>query len=77
MQNYTVIFTLLTFYSAVVFGGLQEVLNVAKCIADIHQQLPNSCVLFMNSDGWEQGENSFHYFPFIKGVILLKTVFIF
>jgi hypothetical protein len=40
MQNYIVVITLLTFYSAVVFGGLQEVLNVAKCIADIHQELP-------------------------------------
>ena len=40
MQNYIALFTLLTFYSVVVFAGIQEVLNVAKCIADIHQELP-------------------------------------
>ena len=34
MQNCIVLFTLLTFSSVVVFAGLQEVLNVAKCIAD-------------------------------------------
>ena len=43
MQNYIVLFTLIIF-SSVVFPGIQEVLNVPKCIADIHQELPYSCV---------------------------------
>ena len=33
------------------FAGLQEVLNVAKCIDDIHQELPNSCVFIMKFEG--------------------------
>jgi hypothetical protein len=45
-----------------VIGGLQEVLNVAKCIADIHQELPNSCVFIMKSEGEEQGEKNFYFF---------------
>jgi hypothetical protein len=56
MRNYIVLFTLLTFYSAVVFGGLQEVLNIAKCTADIQKELPNSCVYIMKSVREEQGE---------------------
>ena len=58
MQNYIVLFTLLTFYSFAVIAGLQEVINVAKCIADIHQELPNSCIFIMNSEGEEQGEKN-------------------
>jgi hypothetical protein len=63
MHTYIVLFTLLTFSSVTVSAGLQEVLNVAKCIADIHQELPNSCVFIMNSEGEEQGENKFVSFP--------------
>ena len=59
MYTYVVIFTFLTFSSVAVNFGLQEVLNIAKCMADIHQELTNSCVFFMNSDGEEQGENIF------------------
>ena len=62
MQNYIVLFTLLTFSSVVVFAGLQEVLNVAKCIADIHKELPNSCVFFMKSEEEEEGEKTFNFF---------------
>jgi len=29
---------------------LQEVLSIAKCIADIHQELPNICVYIVNSE---------------------------
>ena len=63
MQNFIVLFTLLTFSSVVVFAGLQEILNVAKCIADIHQELPNSCVFIMKSEEEEQGEKKFSSFP--------------
>ena len=49
MQNFIVLYTLLTFSSVVVFAGIQEVLNVAKCIADKHKELPNSCVFNMKS----------------------------
>jgi hypothetical protein len=59
MHTYIVLFTLLTFHSVAVSAGLQEVLNVAKCIADIHQELPKSCVYIMKSEGEEQGENNF------------------
>jgi hypothetical protein len=59
MHTYTVLFTLLTFRSVAVSAGLQDVLNVAKCVADIHQELPNSCVYIMKSQGEEQGENNF------------------
>jgi hypothetical protein len=57
MHTYIVIFTLLTFYSVAVSAGLQEVLIVAKCTADIYQELPKSCVFITNSEGVEQGEN--------------------
>jgi hypothetical protein len=58
MHTYIVLFTLLTFSSVALSAGLQELLNVAKCIADIHQELPNSCIYIMNSEGEEQGENN-------------------
>ena len=63
MQNYIVLFTLPTFSSVVVFAGLQEVLNVAKCMADIHHELPNSCVFIMKSEEEEQGEKILDFFP--------------
>jgi hypothetical protein len=59
MQNYIVLFTLLTFSSVAVFARLQEVINVAKCIADIHQELPSSCIFIMKSEREEQGEKIF------------------
>jgi len=59
MQTYIVLFTLLTLYSVAASAGLQEVLDVAKFIADIHQELPNSCVFIMNSEGEEQGKKYF------------------
>jgi len=46
MQTYFVLFKILTFYSVTV-SCLQEVLNVAKCVADIHRELSNSCVFIM------------------------------
>jgi hypothetical protein len=49
MHTYIVLFTLLTFHSVAVSAGLQEILNVAKCISDIHQELPNSCVYIMKT----------------------------
>jgi hypothetical protein len=63
MHTYIVLFTLLTFHSVAVSVGLQRVSNVAKCIADIHQELPNSCVFIVNSEGEKQGENSSDFFP--------------
>jgi hypothetical protein len=58
MHTFIVFSTLLTFSSVAVSVVLQEVLIVAKCIAGIHQELPNSCVYIMNSEGEEQGENN-------------------
>jgi hypothetical protein len=63
MQNVIVLFTLLTFCSVGVIAGLQQVLNVAKCKADIHQELPNSCVFIMKSEREQLGENNFDFFP--------------
>ena len=62
MHPFIVFSTLLIFSSVAVSTVLQEVLNVAECIADIHQELPNSCVYIMDSEGEEQGENNF-FFP--------------
>jgi hypothetical protein len=56
MHTYIFLFTLLTFSRVAVSAILQEVLNVANFVADIHQELPNSCVFIMNSEGEEQGE---------------------
>jgi hypothetical protein len=56
MQTYIVLFTLLTWYSVAVSGSLQEVLDIAKFISDIRQELPNSCVFIMNSEGEGQGK---------------------
>jgi len=47
MHTYLFLFKILTFSSVAVSADLQEVLNVAKCVADIHQELPNSCVFIM------------------------------
>ena len=69
MQSFIVLYTLLTFSSVVVFAGLQEVINVAKCIADIHQELPNSCVFIMKSEEEEQGERNFDFF--LAGMVCL------
>jgi hypothetical protein len=62
MQIYRVLFTLLTFHSAEVSAGLQEVLKVAKCIADIQEELPNSCLFIINSEKEVEGENNFYFF---------------
>jgi hypothetical protein len=59
MHTYIILFTLLTFSSVAVSAVVQEVLNVAKFIADIHKELPNSCVFIMNSEGEEQGKKNF------------------
>jgi hypothetical protein len=62
MQNFIFLFTLLTLSSVAVSVGLQEVLNVATCIADIHQELTKIFVFMLNSEGEEQGENNFNFF---------------
>jgi hypothetical protein len=68
-----VLFTLLAFSSVAVSDFLEEVLNVAKCIADIHQELPNSCVFIITSEVEVQGEEilffSSQFFLFGKNVL--------
>jgi hypothetical protein len=59
MHSFIIFFTLLTFSSVAVSALLQEVLNIAKCVADIHQELPNSCIFIMNLKGKEQGKDNF------------------
>jgi len=59
MHTYTVLFTLITFYGVAVSASLQEVLNVAKFIVSIHQELPKSCVFIMHSEEEEQGKKNF------------------
>jgi len=51
MHTYTFSFTLLTLSSVAVSAGLLTVLSVAKFLADIHQELTNSRVNIMKSDG--------------------------
>ena len=63
MHTCIVLFTVLTFSSVAISAGLQEALNVTKCLTDTHRELTNSCVFFMNLEGEEQGENNFDFFP--------------
>jgi hypothetical protein len=62
MHTFIILFTLLTFSSFAAMSLLQEVLNVPEYVADIHQKLPNSCVLIMKSEGEEHGESKFGFF---------------
>jgi hypothetical protein len=59
MQTYVVLFTLLTFCGVAVSAGLQQALNVAQYLADIHQALPSSCVFIINWEGDVRGEKRF------------------
>jgi hypothetical protein len=63
MYTYIFLFTLLTLSSVAVSAGLLKVLNVAKFLADIHQELTNSRVNIMKLDGENQDENNFDFFP--------------
>ena len=56
MQTLIFLYTLLTFSSVVVFAGLQEAINVAKYRADIHQELPYSCVFIIKLEKEVQSE---------------------
>jgi hypothetical protein len=67
MYIYIVLFTLLTFSRVAVNAVLQKVLNVANCIADIHQELPNNCVYIMKTHGEQKSEN---YLFFLVGIML-------
>ena len=75
MQNFIVLFTLLTFSSDVVFAGLQEVINVAKCIADIHQELPNCCVFIMESERERSKVRNISFIFLVRMVRFKKKVF--
>jgi len=59
MCTYILLFILITFYGVAVSASLQEILNVAKFVASIHQELPKSCVFIMHSEGEEQGKKIF------------------
>ena len=50
MHTYDFLSTLLTFSNVAVIVGLQQVLNVAKCKAVIHQELAKCCVFVMKSE---------------------------
>ena len=58
MHTFIVLFIFLTSFCVALSAGLQEVLIIAKYIADIHQELPNSSVFIMQSDGDQQGDNN-------------------
>jgi len=73
MHTNIVLFILLTLYSVAVSASLQEVLNVAKFIADIQQELPNSCVYIMNSEGEEQSKKHFEYISYEWCVLTRNT----
>jgi hypothetical protein len=66
MQTFMILFTLITFSSVDVTDFLEEVLNVAKCIVDILQELPNSCVFNLKSERDVKGEKNFYWFPTSK-----------
>jgi hypothetical protein len=63
MHTHMILFTLITFSSVDVSDFLDEVVNVAKCIVDILQGLPNSCVFILNSEWDVKGEKNFVWFP--------------
>jgi len=55
MQIYVTVLLLL--YSGAVSGGLEKVLRLAEFIADIYQQFPHSCILIINPEAQQQGED--------------------
>jgi len=61
MHTFIVLFIFLTFCVAL-SSGLHKVWSVAKYIADIHQELPISCVFIMKSDGEQQGDKNYDFF---------------
>jgi hypothetical protein len=69
MQTFIILFTFITFYSVAVMAGLQDIINVAKCTADIPKEIPKCGVFIMKCEGEGQGENIFIYFPFKIGAI--------
>jgi len=75
MHTYVVIFTLLTFSSVAVSAGLQNALNVPNRTADIHQVLPNSCVIVMQFDGEKRLENNLDFSPTRLTCFLRKKKF--
>ena len=58
MQIYVTVLLLL--YSGAVSGGLEKVLRLAEFIADIYQQFPHSCILIINPEAQQQGEDWFY-----------------
>jgi hypothetical protein len=68
MHTFIILFTFLTLSSVALTAGLQKVISVAKCIADIHQELPTSSVFIMKSDGENKGENNSDFFPYTNVV---------
>ena len=74
MHTYIIWFILLTFHSVAVSAGLEEVLNVAQCVADIHQDLPDSYVSFMKSDGEKKVRKSLVFSLHDCGVFEKKNV---
>jgi hypothetical protein len=55
MQLYIMVALFLS--SGTVSAGLEQVLNIAEFIAGIYQQLPSSCIVVINSEAQQQGEN--------------------
>jgi hypothetical protein len=69
-----VIFMVLRVSSVGVSASLQEILNVAKCLTDIHPALPSSCFFIINSMRDVQGENTFYFFSPMNYVFLEISV---
>jgi hypothetical protein len=55
MQVYIMVALFLS--SGAVSAGLEQVLNIAEFIAGIYQQFPSSCIVIINSEAQQQGEN--------------------
>jgi hypothetical protein len=56
MQAYIIVELLLCCCGAV-SADFEKVLKLTELIADIYQQLPRSCVVIINSEAQQQGEN--------------------
>jgi hypothetical protein len=55
MQTYIIIVLLLS--SGAASGGLGKLLRIAEFIADIYHQLPHSCIIIINPEAQQQGED--------------------
>jgi len=70
-----VVFVLLLSSGAVI-GASKKLLKQAQFIADIYQQFPHSCILIINPEAQQQGEEKVCIFYISRMLLVEKTVLI-